>query len=58
MKAQKPEFVPAKSRFLRRKRVLKGVRDVERGAKDTERRGAPSDLPASAVSRRARNGRV
>jgi len=58
MKSQKPEYVPAKSRFLRRKRVLKGVRDVERGAKDTERRGAPSDLPASAASRRPRNGRV
>jgi hypothetical protein len=58
VKSQKPEFVPAKSRFLRRKRVLKGVRDVERGAKDTERRGAPSDLPASAASRRSRNGRV
>ena len=39
-------------------RILKGVRDVERGAKDTERRGAPSDLPASAASRRPRNGRV
>ena len=51
MKSEKPEFVPAKSRFLRRKRVLKGVRDVERGAKDTERRGAPSDLP---VARRRR----
>ena len=45
---------PAKSRFLRRKRILKGVRDVERGAKDTERRGKPSDLPASAASRRQR----
>ncbi len=49
---------PAKSRFLRRKRILKGVRDVERGAKDTERRGAPKHLPAGEASRRSRNGRV
>jgi hypothetical protein len=58
MKAHKPQYAPAKSRFLRRKRILKGVHDVERGAKDTERRGTPSDLPASAASRRSRNGRV
>jgi hypothetical protein len=45
MKVQKPEFVPAKSRYLRRKRILKAVRDVERGMKDTERRGAPNDVP-------------
>lgn len=45
MKAHKPELVPGKSRFLRRKRILKGVRDVERGVKDTERRGVPNDLP-------------
>ena len=45
MKTQKPEFVAVKSRFLRRKRILKGARDVERGLKDTERRGVPNDLP-------------
>jgi hypothetical protein len=52
MKAHKPEYVPAKSRFLRRKRILKAVRDVERGAKDTERRGAPGDMPSPASRRR------
>ena len=52
MKAPKPDYVPVKSRFLRRKRILKAVRDVERGAKDTERRGTPNDLPASANRRR------
>jgi hypothetical protein len=45
VKSQKPDFVAVKSRFLRRKRILKGARDVERGLKDTERRGAPNDLP-------------
>jgi hypothetical protein len=45
MKTQKPEMVPGKSRFLRRKRVMKAVRGVERGEKDTERRGVPNDLP-------------
>jgi len=52
MKAHKPEYVPAKSRFLRGKRVLKVVRDVERGAKDTERRGLPADLPGTQPARR------
>ncbi len=52
MKSLKPEYVPVKSRFLRRKRILKAVRDVERGAKDTERRGAPNDLPSPAGRRR------
>lgn len=47
MKVQKPEFVPAKSRYLRRKRIAKGARDVERGLKDTERRGVPSDVPGA-----------
>jgi hypothetical protein len=46
MKVHKPEFVPAKSRYLRRKRIVKGMRDVERGLKDTERRGVPNDVPA------------
>jgi hypothetical protein len=46
MKTRKAEMVPGKSRFLRRKRVLKAVRGVERGEKDTERRGVPNDLPA------------
>jgi hypothetical protein len=64
MKTQKPEYVPVKSRFLRRKRILKAVRDVERGAKDTERRGVPNDLPGApselpGVQRaRRRSGRV
>ena len=49
---QKPEFAPGKSRFLRRKRILKAVRDVERGVKDTERRGIPSDLPEEPQRRR------
>lgn len=52
MKAHKPEYVPVKSRFLRRKRILKAVRDVERGAKHTERGGAPSDVPSPASRRR------
>jgi len=52
MKTQKPEFAPGKSRFLRRKRILKAVRDVERGVKDTERRGIPSDLPEEPQRRR------
>jgi hypothetical protein len=45
MKTQKPAAVPGKSRFLRRKRILKAERGVERGEKDTERRGVPNDLP-------------
>ena len=45
MKAKSPAPVPGKSRFLRRKRILKAVRAVERGEKDTERRGIPNDLP-------------
>ncbi|MFN2643776.1 MAG: hypothetical protein ABR570_02205 [Burkholderiales bacterium] len=47
MKSERPQRVPVKSRFLRRKRILKGERDVERGLKDTERRGSPSDVPAA-----------
>jgi len=46
MKTEKPQYVPVKSRYLRRKRILKGARDAERGMKDTERRGTPSDVPA------------
>ena len=53
MKPQKPELVAGKSRYLRRKRIVKAVRDVERGLKDTERRGTPNDLPG-----RRKNGRV
>ena len=52
MKAPKPEFVAAKSRFLRRRRILKAVRDIERGAKDTEPRGAPNDVPPNGSRRR------
>jgi hypothetical protein len=50
---KRPGAIPGKSRYLRRKRVLKAVRAVERGEKDTERRGEPNDLPAP----RQRNGR-
>jgi hypothetical protein len=56
MKTHKPALVPGKSRFLRRKRIAKGAHDVERGVKDTERRGVPSDLPGR--RRPAKNGRV
>lgn len=52
MKSHKPEFVPAKSRFLRRKRIVKAARDVERGMKDTERRGVPNDVPSEPPRRR------
>ncbi|HTM59867.1 MAG TPA: hypothetical protein VL199_05855 [Burkholderiales bacterium] len=52
MKAQKPEFVPAKSRFLRRRRIVKAANDVERGLKDTERRGVPNDVPGNGSRRR------
>ncbi len=52
MKTQKPALVPGKSRYLRRKRIVKAAQDVERGAKDTERRGTPNDVPGR------RNGRV
>ena len=52
MKVQKPEFVPAKSRFLRRRRIVKGARDIERGLKDTERRGVPNDVPSETRRRR------
>jgi len=53
IKAQgQASYVPVKSRFLRRKRILKAVRDVERGAQDTERRGTPNDVPAPASRRR------
>ena len=30
-----------------RERIAQGARDVEKGIKDTERRGIPSDVPAS-----------
>ena len=54
MKNHKSELAPGKSRFLRRKRIVKAVRGVERGEKDTERRGSPNDLPVP----RAKSGRV
>jgi hypothetical protein len=31
---------------LRRRRIAQAERDVARGLKDTERRGAPNDVPA------------
>jgi hypothetical protein len=46
LKPQKPRFVAVKSRFLRRRRIAKGAADVERGLKDTERRGVPNDVPS------------
>lgn len=52
MKAPKRDFMPAKSRFLRRRRIVKAANDVERGLKDTERRGVPNDVPASGARRR------
>ena len=52
MKGPKPEFVPAKSRFLRRRRIVKAANDIERGAKDTERRGIPNDVPGNGSRRR------
>jgi hypothetical protein len=54
MKTEKPHFAPAKSRYLRRRRILKGARDIERGLKDTERRGVPNDVPSEANHRRRR----
>jgi hypothetical protein len=36
----------------RRRRIAQGERDVALGRRDTERRGVPSDLPASKRSRR------
>jgi hypothetical protein len=54
VKTDKPEFVPGKSRFLRRKRVMKAVRGVERGLKDTERRGVPNDVPVENAPPRRR----
>ena len=35
-----------KSRFLRRRRIAQAANDVERGVKDTERRGTPSEVPS------------
>ena len=56
MKTDKPEFAAGKSRFLRRRRVMKAVRDVERGLKDTERRGVPTDVPVENTPPRRRPG--
>jgi hypothetical protein len=38
-----------RSNFLRRRRVAQAATDVERGLKDTERRGIPNDVPAPAA---------
>jgi hypothetical protein len=35
----------ARSNFLRRRRVAQAAADVERGLKDTDRRGIPNDVP-------------
>ena len=32
---------------LRRQRIAQAEKDVRRGLKDTERRGAPNDLPSA-----------
>jgi hypothetical protein len=58
MKTHKPEFVAAKSRFLRRRRILKAVRDIDSGAKDTEARGVPNGVPAEPHHMPARRRRV
>jgi len=58
MKTHKPEFVAAKSRFLRRRRILKAVRDIESGARDTEARGVPNDVPGEPHQIPARRRRV
>ena len=55
---RQPQFVAAKSRFLRRKRILKAVRGVERGAKDTERRDVPNDTPSDMRGEAPRRKRV
>jgi hypothetical protein len=34
-----------RSNFLRRRRVAQAAADVERGLKDTDRRGVPNDIP-------------
>ena len=39
----------ARSNFLRRRRVAQAAADVERGLKDTDRRGTPNDVPAPAA---------
>jgi hypothetical protein len=44
----------ARSNFLRRRRVAQAATDVERGLKDTDRRGIPNDVPAPAVPRSRR----
>jgi hypothetical protein len=38
---------------LRRRRIAQAAKDVRRGLKDTERRGAPNDLPATRRRRAA-----
>jgi hypothetical protein len=42
----------AKRTPLRRRRIAQAAKDVRRGLKDTERRGAPNDLPAAPRSSR------
>jgi hypothetical protein len=46
VKRDRPRMVAVKSRYLRRRRILKGERDTERGAKDTEARGTPNEVPS------------
>lgn len=41
----KTSAAPRNGAPLRRKRIERARRDVERGLKDTERRGSPNDVP-------------
>jgi hypothetical protein len=40
-----------KSNYLRRRRIAQAATDVNRGLKDTERRGIPNDVPPPAKRR-------
>lgn len=48
--ATKNTGAPPKGVPLRRKRIEQARRDIERGVKDTERRGVPNDVPAGKES--------
>jgi hypothetical protein len=43
--AMKPHPERGEAPPLRRRRIKRAAKDVEKGLKDTERRGVPSDLP-------------
>ena len=42
----KSTAAPRSGAPLRRKRIAQAATDVQRGLKDTERRGTPSDVPS------------